>query len=117
MTWAQRLKRVFVIEIERCLGCGGRLKVIASIEQPNVIERILAHLGEDRPAAEPGLQVRVRTRSDHIGLSARPQPPPKRPYDSLPQLRVLTGSQPGFRVLVGRWTMGGPEDHIHDRKG
>ena len=54
MTWAQRLKRVFVIEIERCLGCGGRLKVIASIEQPNVIERILAHLGEDRPAAEPG---------------------------------------------------------------
>jgi hypothetical protein len=35
------------------LGCGGRLKVIASIEQPNVIERILAHLGEDRPAAEP----------------------------------------------------------------
>ena len=53
MTWAQRLKRVFVIEIERCLGCGGRLKVIASIEQPNVIERILAHLGEDRPAAEP----------------------------------------------------------------
>jgi len=54
MTWAQRLKRVFVIEIERCLGCGGRLKVIASIEQPNVIERILAHLGEDRSAAEPG---------------------------------------------------------------
>jgi len=45
MTWAQRLKRVFVIEIERCLGCGGRLKVIASIKQPNVIERILAQPG------------------------------------------------------------------------
>jgi hypothetical protein len=100
------------------LGCGGRLKVIASIEQPNVIERILAHLGErGPPGGRAGLQVRVRTRSAHIGLSARPQPPPKRPYDSLPQLRVLTGSQPSFRVLVGRWTIGRPEDHIHDRKG
>jgi hypothetical protein len=43
MTWARRLKRVFGIEIERCVRCGGRLKVIASIEEPEPIERILAH--------------------------------------------------------------------------
>jgi hypothetical protein len=43
MTWAARLKRVFSIEIEQCMRCGGRLKVIASIEEPEVIERILAH--------------------------------------------------------------------------
>jgi predicted O-methyltransferase YrrM len=30
MTWAQRLKRVFRIEIEICRRCGGRLRVIAS---------------------------------------------------------------------------------------
>ena len=30
MTWAQRLKRVFAIEIERCENCGGRVKIIAS---------------------------------------------------------------------------------------
>jgi hypothetical protein len=29
-----RLKRVFAIEIERCRRCGGRLEVIASIEDP-----------------------------------------------------------------------------------
>jgi hypothetical protein len=46
MNWARRLKRVFGIEIEQCARCGGRLKVIASIEEPELIERILAHRGE-----------------------------------------------------------------------
>jgi len=45
MSWAQRLKRVFAIDIETCPKCGGHLRVIASIEQPAVIERILDHLG------------------------------------------------------------------------
>ena len=44
MTWAQRLKRVFGIEIETCLQCGGKVKVIASIEDPVVIAKILGHL-------------------------------------------------------------------------
>jgi hypothetical protein len=44
LTWAQRLKRLFAIDIETCWRCGGQLKVIASIEDPPVIERILAHL-------------------------------------------------------------------------
>jgi hypothetical protein len=41
LTWAARLKRVFGIEIEQCVRCGGRLKVIASIEEPELVERIL----------------------------------------------------------------------------
>jgi hypothetical protein len=41
MNWARRLKRVFCIEIEQCVRCSGRLKVIASIEEPELIERIL----------------------------------------------------------------------------
>jgi hypothetical protein len=32
---------VFGIEIEQCVRCGGRLKVIASIEEPELVERIL----------------------------------------------------------------------------
>jgi hypothetical protein len=47
MTWAQRLKRVFGIEIERCEHCGAANKIIASIEDPQVIDRILQHLGLD----------------------------------------------------------------------
>jgi hypothetical protein len=44
MTWAQRLKRVFGIDIQTCPACGGALRIIASIEDPVVIEKILAHL-------------------------------------------------------------------------
>ena len=46
MTWAQRLKRVFNIDIEICRECGGAVKVIACIEDPVVIRKILDHLKE-----------------------------------------------------------------------
>jgi hypothetical protein len=44
MIWAQRLKRVFGIDIEACRECGGTVKVIASIEDPAVIKKILVHM-------------------------------------------------------------------------
>jgi len=44
MTWAQRLKRVFNIDIEVCARCGGPVRVISSIEDQDVIDRILTHL-------------------------------------------------------------------------
>ncbi len=43
-TWAQRLKRVFNIDIETCKSCGGHVRIIACIEDPVVIEKILTHL-------------------------------------------------------------------------
>lgn len=42
---AQRLKRVFSIDIARCEGCGGAVRIIACIEDPEVIEKILRPLG------------------------------------------------------------------------
>ena len=62
MTWAQRLKRVFGVEINACVRCGGKLKVIASIEEPQVIARILAHIrktASDQNQAEPPLGARA----------------------------------------------------------
>jgi hypothetical protein len=44
MTWAQRLKRVFDIDIETCNECGDDVRIIASIEDPMVIRMILDHL-------------------------------------------------------------------------
>ena len=68
MCWAQRLMRVFGIEINTCAGCGGKLKIIASIEEPQVIARILAH--------------REKTAPDHarpeLPLGARGPPTPAR---------------------------------------
>ena len=48
MGWAKRLKRVFGIEVERCDQCGGGVKIIAAIENPAVINKILDHLGISR---------------------------------------------------------------------
>ena len=47
MSWARLLKRVFDIDIdiEHCPNCGGALKIIAAIEDPPVIDKILSHLG------------------------------------------------------------------------
>ena len=44
MTWARRLKHVFNIDITECEKCKGPVKVIACIEDPVVIEKILNHL-------------------------------------------------------------------------
>jgi hypothetical protein len=45
MSWARLLKRVFDIDTEHCPNCGGALKIIAAIEDPPVIVKILSHLG------------------------------------------------------------------------
>ena len=60
MTWARLLKRVFDIDIEQC-ACGGKLKLIAVIEEPAVIEKILTHLGL---AAQPPPRTPARRRVD-----------------------------------------------------
>lgn len=44
MTWAQRLKRVFNVDVEVCGRCGGSAKVIACIDEQETIDRILTHL-------------------------------------------------------------------------
>ena len=49
MSWMQRLERVFRIDIEHCGVCGGTLRVIACIEIPEVIEKILTHLATRAP--------------------------------------------------------------------
>lgn len=40
---AQRLKRVCKVNVETGPNCGGAVKIIACIEDPPVIERILTH--------------------------------------------------------------------------
>ena len=68
MSWAQRLKRVFKMDLETCATYGGQMKVIAAIEEPAVITRILAHLDHGQ------------------GTGQHPEHPPRAP----PQL-VLPG--------------------------
>jgi hypothetical protein len=44
VSWARLLKGVFDIDVERCV-CGAKLRIIAAIEAPAAIERMLTHPG------------------------------------------------------------------------
>jgi Zn-finger nucleic acid-binding protein len=61
MSWARLLERVFDIDIEHCPNCGGAWKIIAAIEDPPVIVKILNHLGlpTRAPARAPILSFTV----------------------------------------------------------
>jgi hypothetical protein len=56
------MRRVFAIDVLACAGCGGRLRFLATIENPPVVTKILAHLG--LPTVGPAL------------MPARPPPQP-----------------------------------------
>jgi len=51
--WADLLKRVFQIEILRCVRCGGRREVIGVVRDPVQARKILQHLGLDTEGYEP----------------------------------------------------------------
>jgi Putative transposase len=43
MSWMQRLRRVFDIDLQSCPRCGGTVRVIAAITDPALIAQILKH--------------------------------------------------------------------------
>ena len=53
--WAELMRRSLGLDVLACPRCGGRLTLIALIEDPAVIVRVLGHLGLpiDIPAAQP----------------------------------------------------------------
>ena len=58
----QRLRCVFAIDIETCPVCGGKLRVIAAIEDPPLIAKILGHVQRrealtSAPRAPPDSQI------------------------------------------------------------
>ena len=67
LAWKRAPARVFGVEIEQCARCGGRLRVIASIEEPELIERILAHRrrqgGEEARTGEEAMTVSLGARA------------------------------------------------------
>ena len=48
------MRRVFDLDVLACPRWGGRLRRIATVEDPAVVGTILAHLGLLHPADSPG---------------------------------------------------------------
>jgi hypothetical protein len=45
LLWAELMSRVFGINVLTCPECSGQYRVIACIEDPDAIRKILSHLG------------------------------------------------------------------------
>ena len=58
LTWAQRLKRVSNIDISLYPLCGGTMRVIADITDPDVIQKILAHIEAQPPLIKRATAIR-----------------------------------------------------------
>jgi hypothetical protein len=46
--------RAFAIDVLACVNCGGRLRLIATLHDPAVIRKILAHLALSHSGQSPG---------------------------------------------------------------
>jgi hypothetical protein len=68
-SWADLLKRTFEIDILACPECGGRLRFLATIEDPAVVRRILSHLGIPSECPQP---LPARSPPWAMGLFDRP---------------------------------------------
>ena len=68
-TWANLMRRAFDLDVLACPRCGGRMSLIATIDDPRVIRKILSHLGLPTEVPQP-----------------RPCRPPPAPRDLFPDL-------------------------------
>ena len=48
------MHRAFALDVLACPHCGGRLRLIATLHDPAVIRKILAHLGLAPSGPSPG---------------------------------------------------------------
>ncbi len=48
------MRRVFNLDVLACPRCGGRLRVVATVQDPLAVQAILAHLARSRAPAPPG---------------------------------------------------------------
>ena len=94
LPWAELLRRVFAIDVLVCPKCLGPMTVIAYLTDPNVLAKLLRHLGlpTEPPPLSPAryrgqldffedpLEFEARERSDQSGAS-RPRPSSRAPPD------------------------------------
>lgn len=81
--WAKLIRKVYEVDPLLCPECGAQMRVIALIEDPAVIERILSWLGLWEPPQPSG-----------------PSPPAERPSPPLTARHRLSAPQAALAVLA-----------------
>jgi hypothetical protein len=62
-SWAELLRRIFSVDILACPRCGGRMRIIAAINPPDAIRKILHCLG--LPSRPPPIAPAILATADH----------------------------------------------------
>jgi hypothetical protein len=52
-TWAALMRRVLNLDVLACPRCGGRFRLIATVQKPLAVQSILAHLGRSSTPSCP----------------------------------------------------------------
>lgn len=63
--WAVLMRRTFGFDALKCPHCGARMRVLATISEPDAVKKILAHLGM---RTDPLPRARARDPTGQMGL-------------------------------------------------
>ena len=70
MSWAQRLKRVFGVDITTCVHCSGTVRIVASIDELTAIRAILIHFEKhgalEEACCRPRSVKEINSFPDHV---------------------------------------------------
>lgn len=91
ITWSQRLKRVFNIDVTICVHCGGTARIAASIEDPSVIGATLGHF-EKHGALEEAYYP-LATHATPAAAASRPTG-----HEASPRIKSGVGSAHSLRA-------------------
>jgi hypothetical protein len=77
--WAELLRRTFAVDVETCPRCGGRMRLLAVITDPQSVARLLRHRGEP---TEPLTRAPARAPpyfKSHVVRRRKPPEPSQQP--------------------------------------
>ena len=72
LSWAELMKRVLLVDVLECPRCSGRMEIVATITQPDVITAMLECIG--LPARPPPLAPARPLVQPELDFGARPRP-------------------------------------------
>jgi hypothetical protein len=99
-SWAALMRRTFEIDVLACPRCGGRLRLIATVEDPRLIRRILALPAPSWPYWRP---LRPRPRLSALSGRGWPHSVQERPHPRSRRFGAGIGSTPSRQL--SRWTL------------
>jgi hypothetical protein len=73
--WSRLIQKIYEVDPLTCAKCGGRMKTLSFIEDPEIVKKILKHLGLWEVKARPPPKANSPPPNVHIDYSDSQVPP------------------------------------------